>query len=66
VRDLDRQREKLHLLEQGCRVIDTAAWPGGLDLDDHGMDLVLGRAEIFAAASLECEKSAQLLATFQA
>ncbi|SDB92560.1 hypothetical protein [Paraburkholderia lycopersici] len=28
----------LHFLEQDCRVIDTSAWPDGLDLDDHSLN----------------------------
>jgi hypothetical protein len=27
----------VRLLGQGSRVIDTASWPGGLDLDDHNL-----------------------------
>ena len=38
----------LHLLEQGYRVIDTAAWPGSLDPGDHSMDLVESRIAALA------------------
>lgn len=43
----------LHLLAQGFQVIDTGAWPGGWDLADHSMEMVVARLEALAAAPLE-------------
>ncbi|WP_146758013.1 hypothetical protein [Paraburkholderia unamae] len=51
-RRIHRPGEMLHLLEQGYRVFDTAAWPGGLDLDDHSMELVVSPLGVKAVASL--------------
>ncbi|RAR51699.1 hypothetical protein C7401_13659 [Paraburkholderia unamae] len=46
---IHRPGEMLHLREQGGCVIDTAEWPGGLDLNDHSMDLVENRLAAWAA-----------------
>ncbi|WP_234775152.1 hypothetical protein [Paraburkholderia tropica] len=46
---IHRPGEMLHLLPAGYRIIDTSAWPGGLDLGDHDMDLVVTRLTAIAA-----------------
>ncbi|MBB3256840.1 hypothetical protein F4827_001686 [Paraburkholderia bannensis] len=46
---IHRPGEMLHLLPNGHRIIDTAAWPGGLDLGDHDIDLVVSRLAAIVA-----------------
>jgi hypothetical protein len=43
----------IHLSKTGYQVIDTSAWPGGLSLSDHSIDLVVQRLEKLAAAPLQ-------------
>jgi hypothetical protein len=43
----------IHLSKTGYQVIDTSAWPGGLSLADHSIDLVVQRLEKLAAAPLQ-------------
>ncbi|MGF6937802.1 hypothetical protein OKW41_006964 [Paraburkholderia sp. UCT70] len=50
---IHRPGEVLHLLERGCQVIDSAAWPGGLDYADHRMDLVVERLAALASPRVE-------------
>ncbi|WP_322105837.1 hypothetical protein [Paraburkholderia sp. J41] len=50
---MHRPGEMLHLLDEGYQVIDTGAWPGGLDLGDHSMDLVVSRLAALVEKPLE-------------
>lgn len=49
---IHRPGPMIHLLEQGCQIIDTAAWPGGLDLGDHDIDLVVRRLTAIAGSGV--------------
>ncbi|TDV39506.1 hypothetical protein C7405_101625 [Paraburkholderia caballeronis] len=48
---IHRPGPMLHLFDGGSRIIDTAAWPGGLDFGDHDIDLVVGRLTAAMSAS---------------
>lgn len=48
-RRIHRPGEMLHLLPQGFRVIDAAAWPGGIDFSVHDMDRVVERLAAIAS-----------------
>lgn len=43
----------IHLNKTGYQIIDTSAWPGGLSLSDHSIDLVVQRLEKLAAAPMK-------------
>lgn len=46
---IHRPGSMAHLLSVGYQMIDTSAWPGGLNLGDHDIDLVQQRIEAIAA-----------------
>jgi hypothetical protein len=48
---IHRPGQMVWLTSTGFQLIDTAAWPGGLSLPDHSIDLVVDRLEKIAANS---------------
>jgi hypothetical protein len=50
---MHRPGDMLWLQSTGFSIIDTAAWPGGLNLADHSIDLVVERLERLANAPVK-------------
>jgi hypothetical protein len=50
---LHRSGPMVWLTSTGFQMIDTSAWPGGFNLADHSIDLVVQRLEVLAAAPVK-------------